>query len=151
MPLSAKDAKIRVPARTRTNARRPGTEPAAQQIETIYDETIALLEDARAYTEELLASNTRSRGNLPTIRSAHGISRVSAVLTQAMAWILVWRAVCNGEMTRHEALAPELRLTHIEAPGIAGDDMEPGLRRLLDTSLALYARVGKLERRLMDA
>jgi hypothetical protein len=71
-----------------------------------------------------------------------------------MAWVPVWRAVDNEEMTRYEALAPEWRLVHLgasDAPEPGGTEMEPRLRRLLDTSLTLFTRLGRLESRMMDA
>lgn len=124
-------------------------------LEKLHDETVALLVEARDYARDGRddAGHASADGD-PIPWYAFEISRVSTLLIDAMAWILVWRAVDNEEMTRHEALEPEWRLMRIAVldeglDGTAG--LDPRLLQLADASIALHKRLRRLERRLMDA
>jgi hypothetical protein len=71
-----------------------------------------------------------------------------------MAWILVWRAIDNDEMTRHEALEAEMRLIRIAVldEGLEGPaELDPCLLQIPDASIAMHQWLRRLERRLMDA
>ena len=124
-------------------------------LEKLQDETLALLEDARKYAWESRDKDAIRRADPgPIPWYAFEISRVSTLLIDAMAWILVWRAVDNEEMTRHEALEPEWRLMRsaVLDDGSEGSaELDPRLLQLADASIALHKRLRRLERRLMDA
>ncbi len=124
-------------------------------LEKLHDETLALLEETRDYARDGRDENSDRQAGHGTIPwYAFEISRVSTLLIDAMAWVLVWRAVDNEEMTRHEALEPEWRLMRSEVldEGFDGSaDLDPRLLQLADASIALHKRLRRLERRLMDA
>ena len=124
-------------------------------LKKLHDETLTLLEEARDYARDGRRDADRAPaepGPLPWY--AFEISGISTLLIDAMAWILVWRAVDNDEMTRHEALEPEWRLMRIAVldEGLEGPaELDPRLRQIADASIALHQRLRQLERRLMDA
>jgi hypothetical protein len=124
-------------------------------LEKLHDETLVLLEEARNYARDGRGDIEHARTGQCTVPwYAFEISRVSTLLIDAMAWILVWRAVDNEEMTRHEALEPEWRLMRKDLLDDGVDDpveIDPRLIQLADASLALHQRLRRLERRLMDA
>jgi hypothetical protein len=124
-------------------------------LEKLHDETLALLEEARDYARDARDDDAAPQGGSGAIPwYAFEISRVSTLLIDAMAWVLVWRAVDNEEMTRHEALEPEWRLMRSEVldEGFEGStDLDARLLQLADASIALHKRLRRLERRLMDA
>lgn len=74
-------------------------------------------------------------------------TRLTAMLTSAVAWLMVRQAVGTGELTAAEACRPEHRLAGgdvaiTEHPGVA---MPPMLDSLHARCRALYARVARLD------
>ena len=75
--------------------------------------------------------------------------RLTARLTQTMAWLLVQKAVHAGEMTRSEAADPAHRLGGKKVcavdDSVAADYLPPRLAELLLASHALYSRIERLD------
>jgi regulator of CtrA degradation len=80
--------------------------------------------------------------------------RMTSRLTQAMAWLMVQKAVHHGELTSAEASEERYRLGGHEVclaeRHSASLDMPPELRRLMDRSLSVYRRIERLDR-MLDA
>jgi regulator of CtrA degradation len=114
-----------------------------------YDETLALLYEARNY---VIASHLRHlHVTQPTDRLmlCCEAMRLSARLTHVMAWLLAQKAVHAGEITMEEAAAEPFALggrttCMEEQPQVAalGDEW---LNGLLDRSKRLYIRVSRLD------
>lgn len=114
-----------------------------------YDETMSLLVEARDYLSygepferPKLASGDRLKANCEAMR-------ITSRLTQVMAWLLVQRAVAEGEMTSEEAAAEPHRLSgqsvcHV-TDAFPDTPLPRALRSLLDRSHALYIRVERLD------
>ncbi|MBI5162964.1 MAG: DUF1465 family protein [Magnetospirillum sp.] len=79
--------------------------------------------------------------------------RVTSRLTQVMAWLMVQRAVEEGEIEAEQALAEDKRLSACDVcldETFAEDESLPGgLRSLMDRSFRLYTRVARLEEQMM--
>ncbi len=115
-----------------------------------YDETMTLLVEARDYLSlgepferARLASSDRLKANCEAMR-------ITSRLTQVMAWLLVQRAVAEGEMTLVEAVQEPHRLSgqavcHV-TDAFPETPLPNALRSLLDRSYALYIRVERLDR-----
>ena len=72
--------------------------------------------------------------------------RLTARLTQVMAWLLAQRAVHAEEMDLEEALAEPLAgIICMEAAGRDNPDLPPRLSDLLGRSHLLYVRVARLD------
>ncbi len=75
--------------------------------------------------------------------------RVTARLTQIMAWLLVQRAVENNEMTPLEAASADRRLDRqdvcLDDKGEQDETLPRRLRTLLAESRQLYVRVARLD------
>lgn len=114
-----------------------------------YDDAMALVIESRNYIayrqaldERDLAPNIRLQISLETMR-------VTARLTQVMAWLLVQKAVDGGELTREQAMVEALALSG-EAICLdnAAEELEGvpnGLKSLLERSHALYLRISRLD------
>ena len=80
--------------------------------------------------------------------------RMTSRLTQAMAWVMVQKAVHYGELTSEEACEERYRLGGQDVcltDQHAGHlDMPPQLRQLMDRSLTVYQRIERLDR-MLDA
>lgn len=123
-------------------------------IARAYAETMTLLCEARAY---IAARGDRDRARMESTARLVYCSeslRVTARLGQAMAWILVRKAVQAGELTEDEACQPEYRLDWRSVCGPQDNDacehLPDGLVSLIERSAALYARIDRLDR-LLDA
>jgi regulator of CtrA degradation len=114
-----------------------------------YDETLDLIVEARNYMVHLRPASRRQRGSGESLRLSCEALRVTSRLTQVMAWLMLQRAVQDGEITAHEACAEENRLS---GQSVCLDDsceedkeIPAGLRSLLSRSLRLYKRISRLE------
>ena len=75
--------------------------------------------------------------------------RMTARLTQVIAWLMIQRAVQEGEVSREEAIEEKYRLDGHDVCGdtalIEDQPLPPRLTELLDRSLGLYERVARLD------
>ncbi|MBF0561054.1 MAG: DUF1465 family protein [Alphaproteobacteria bacterium] len=124
--------------------------PAASPFfDKTYKETMSLLVEARNYVAFV---EWRERQKLPIpgqlILSCESL-RITSRLTQVMAWLLLQRAVQNGELSLEEACGDEHRLggdrVCLESNPAADKALPDGIRSLLDRSRSLYCRVRRLE------
>ncbi|KIM00123.1 protein of unknown function DUF1465 [Paramagnetospirillum magnetotacticum MS-1] len=119
-----------------------------------YDETMTLMVEARNY---LTYSERRERdrlGGMIGLRMSCEAMRVTSRLTQVMAWLMLQRAVQEGEIEVEDALRDECRLSGTEVcldETFSGDETLPNhLRSLMDRSFRLYVRVARLEEMLVQ-
>jgi regulator of CtrA degradation len=114
-----------------------------------FDEAMTLLVAARDYVAAGVAERPQDRSIEDHLRMARETMRVTARLTQIMAWLLAQKAVHAGELTPRQAASDAHRLA---GQAICLDDDErhgaglpEGLRELLKRSHALYVRVARLD------
>ena len=114
-----------------------------------YEEAMKLACEARDY---LAYQEPKDRAQLPPrarmVASCESM-RVTARLTQVMAWLLVQKAVQAGEISREEASAEKFRLSahavcEQEKP-VEDQPLPPRLTELMQLSLGLYERVARLD------
>jgi regulator of CtrA degradation len=114
-----------------------------------YDEAMTLLVEARDYLSAREGGERHSpdaEGRLVMNREA---MRVTSRLTQVMAWLLLQRAVHEGEIDSNEAMRPENRLDGHSVCLFQADDRLPGrLNQLLDRSYRLYTRIDRLDKQM---
>jgi len=120
-----------------------------------YDETMALLIEARAYAATNPGMNQRQAEPLDRFRITCEAMRVTTRLAEVMAWVMFRRAAHEGEISREDALSEDCRLS---CGRICGDEsftddpaLPKRLRGLLDRSRNLYIRVTRLDAMLDDA
>lgn len=114
-----------------------------------YDEALALTREARDYIAGPGAQARRQMSPDAVLTASCEEMRLTARMTQVMAWLLVQRAVHEGEMTRAEAAQDGHRLGGADAclaDPVAGEETLPArLRDLLARSRQLYERVRRLD------
>ncbi|ACI99235.1 MULTISPECIES: DUF1465 family protein [Rhodospirillales] len=114
-----------------------------------YDETMALLLEARNYVAHHEAADQAKLPPHLRLQASYEAMRVTTRLTQVMAWLLAQKAVHAGEMTQEQAASDEYALSggHIcsEPSGPESELLPGGLRSLLDRSHGLYVRVARLD------
>lgn len=118
-----------------------------------YDETMDLMVEARNYMA-YVERRERERAPAATgLRMSCEAMRVTSRLTQVMAWLMMQRAVHEGELGLEQALAEDNRLSGADVcldDRFSSDASLPnGLRSLLDRSFKLYQRVARLEEQMI--
>jgi len=114
-----------------------------------YDETMALLIEARNYIAYHDMSEHRKLSPQVRLQISYESMRVTSRLTQVMAWLLAQKAVHAGEITREQAASGDFSLSGGEIcsdpSGPDNLDLPAGLRSLLERSHGLYMRVERLD------
>ncbi len=118
-------------------------------FDRMFDEAMALLVEARDHVaeRERTAAN-RLQPTLQLLVSCETL-RVTARLTQVMAWLLVQKAIHTGELSRAEAREECFRLGGREVCLIADPwspvELPRPLQSLLRRSHGLYQRTARLD------
>jgi regulator of CtrA degradation len=114
-----------------------------------YDETLDLIVEARNYMVHNRPSARRPRRSGDNLRFSCEALRVTSRLTQVMAWLMLQRAVQDGEISAREACDEKHRLSGqsvcLDESGEEDNEIPAGLRSLLTRSLSLYKRISRLE------
>lgn len=114
-----------------------------------YDETMTLMVEARNYLAYSERRERKQVGGMVGLRMSCEAMRVTSRLTQVMAWLMLQRAVHEGEVELEQSLSEECRLSGGEVcldESFSDDRTLPNhLRSLLDRSYRLYVRVARLE------
>lgn len=117
-----------------------------------YDEAMSLLVETRNYLSFRQSADSARIQPMDRLKLTREAFRLTSRLAQVMAWLMLRRAVLEGEIADDEARRPEHRLAgHDVCLGRAddlGDWLPDGMRGLLERSQALYERVARLDRLL---
>ncbi|MEI6557588.1 MAG: DUF1465 family protein [Rhodospirillaceae bacterium] len=114
-----------------------------------YDETMALLIEARNYAAYREPTDQRTLSPNVRLQVSYESLRVTSRLVQVMAWLLAQKAVHAGELTQEEGASEEYALSGgticSDSAGTATEALPAGLVSLLDRSHRLYLRVQRLD------
>ncbi|HJT43077.1 MAG TPA: DUF1465 family protein [Rhizomicrobium sp.] len=114
-----------------------------------FDEGMALVEETARYLDGKGREDARGLPRQAAMLYAGESMRVTTRLMQAASWLLVQRAVRDGDMERSDALNDRYRLGSREiCLGQSPEDISPlpaELRDLLGRSDKLYRRIARLE------
>ena len=123
--------------------------PATAFFGKTYNEAMSLLVEARNYLAYLEPQDRRGLEPLERLRLCCETMRLTARLTQIMAWLLAQRAVHAGEISREEALSDPRALAELEIcmedADVANTTLPPRLIDLMGRSQRLYVRVARLD------
>jgi regulator of CtrA degradation len=118
-----------------------------------FDEGMALVEETARYLDGPGRADARSLSRKGAILYAGESMRLTTRMMQAASWLLVQRAVNDGDMEADQAASSRYRLGSKEiclgAPSEHGMDLLPqALRDLLARSENLYRRILRLDETL---
>lgn len=118
-----------------------------------YDETMSLMVEARNYMAYVERKERERAGIVTGLRMSCEAMRVTSRLTQVMAWLMMQRAVHEGEITVEEAMSQQHRLSGwdvcLDETFIHDESLPGGLRSLMDRSFRLYVRIAHLEEQML--
>ena len=114
-----------------------------------FDEALALTREARDYLRDYGEEESRELSIDIAAHFSVEIMRLTSRLTNMMAWLLVQRAVHQGELTREEVREDDWRLGGADVcladNGIDPERLPPYLGDLLRRSERLYSRIARLD------
>ena len=115
-----------------------------------YNEAIALTEQAYACLSEIHQNNISAGSPIDDLRLRREAFRLSTRLMQVIAWLLIQRAIHDGELSAAEVV--EDAQYRLGASRVCRDDSQhrhpaipPTLGDMLDRSLNLYVRTERLD------
>jgi regulator of CtrA degradation len=125
----------------------------SELFDRTFQEGMALVEETAAYLDGPGRQESKSLDRRSALSYASESMRLTTRLMQVASWLLVQRAVREGEMDPLKACDARYRLGGERAlSGETAGDMPIGLRTLLARSERLYERVLHLDRRMyLDA
>ncbi len=121
----------------------------AKFINRTFDETLQLLEEARDYSMHYWKEDVRGLPDDESLRVTGEKMRLTARLSEIMAWVMVRKAVASGEMTAEQAQSGEYHLSAHDVC-LADNRDKPNacserLNGMLDRSRDIYSRVIKMD------
>lgn len=125
---------------------------SSQQFKALYAEGMALVEDTASYLDGPGRLASKALPRMASVLYAAESMRLTTRLMQVASWLLLQRAVNNGEMTRDQVVSEKkkVRLDQFtvdrSAPGWS--DLPEGFQELVEKSLRLQNRVSVLDREI---
>ncbi len=122
---------------------------ASQQFDAIFKEGMALVESTASYLDG--AGRRQAKSLKPAIAMAYATEsmRLTTRLLELASWLLVRRALKDGDITREEAQAKHrrMKLETIGRPSHVKhfDELPQNLRSLITSSFSLQDRIIKLD------
>jgi len=114
-----------------------------------YEEAVALLVEVRNYLAHHEEAERERLLPLERLTVSLETTRMTAMLTHVIAWLMVQKAAAAGEITRAAATAPENRLggrsVCLDDSATQDERIPARLRELLSRCHRLYVRVSRLD------
>ncbi len=125
---------------------------SSENFVALFREGMSLLEETADYLDGPGREHSQQLSRLGALAYATESMKLTTRLMQMASWLLLQRALNDGEMSREQARQEKrkVRLEHSEdQERSAGfDDMPEPLRDLIDRSLRLQARIRHLDQQL---
>lgn len=141
--------------------RDPADDPAVAFLDLCYDEATALLVETRDYLAGLTGGAAEGLSPEAALALTGAMTLLTRRLTEAMAWLMLERAIAGGEVALAEArahaayaLSDEPDLVADRVPGMlpeAAAALPLAARGLLDRSRRLYVRLVGIRKTLEAA
>ncbi|RVU18766.1 DUF1465 family protein [Methylobacterium oryzihabitans] len=128
---------------------------ASEAFRTLFREGMTLVEDTAAYLDGPGREESRLLARHASLAYASESMRLTTRLMQIASWLLVQRAVSEGELTLSEAAQEKtrVRLTNQEPAGTAPSlvaELPLSLQALIGQSKRLHARILHLDTLISD-
>ena len=123
---------------------------SSELFDRTFQEGMELVEETATYLDGAGRQDSKMLSRSAALAYAGESMRLTTRLMQVASWLLVQRAVREGDMNPTEACQERYRLAEPAEDGrpTASDDLPSGLLLLLDRSARLYERVLHLDRRM---
>jgi regulator of CtrA degradation len=126
----------------------------SDMFDRMFREGMDLVEETAAYLDGEGRGEAKKLERASALAYASESMRLTTRLMQSASWLLVQRAVREGEMTARDARDPKYRLGAKSVCAALGDisfELPERLIDLLERSKRLYDRVDRIETTIFDA
>jgi regulator of CtrA degradation len=123
-------------------------------FKSLFQEGMDLVEETAAYLDGPGREDSRELSRQATLSYASESMRLTTRLMQIASWLLVQRAVAEGEITPDQAQAEKNRVRLAQGSTSASAELEelpPQLRELIGLSARLHARILHLDQLISEA
>ncbi|MDB5457123.1 MAG: hypothetical protein JWP92_2708 [Caulobacter sp.] len=120
----------------------------SELFDRTFEEGMELVEETAAYLDGAGRHDSKILSKAAALAYAGESMRLTTRLMQVASWLLVQRAVREGDMAAEAACAESYRLGAEGGTGAPIEDLPHGLASLLQRSERLYDRVRHLDRRM---
>lgn len=115
-----------------------------------YHEALDLLSEAHTYISYRQALDESKMSSRQRLLMSYETMRLTARLTQIMAWLMMQRAVQQGDLPRDEtgfdpATEVSANVLALDERELDEADLPRGLKYLMEKSHGLYTRIQRLE------
>ena len=115
-------------------------------IDSLYTEAMLLADEARSYFDDAGRDERATLEPFARVGFACESLKVTTRIMHIVAWLLTQRAIESGEIPGRDSRRPERRLGHAqESDPTVIDALPPSARKLISSSVDLYARVKRLD------
>ncbi|OLP61169.1 regulator of CtrA degradation [Xaviernesmea oryzae] len=129
-----------------------GHAASSAQFKALYAEGMALVEETATYLDGPGRTASKLLPRLASVLYAAESMRLTTRLMQMASWLLLQRAVNNGEMTRDQVLSEKNKVRldsfNVDRSAPGWHDLPEGFRDLIERSLRLQNRVALLDREI---
>ena len=120
----------------------------SEMFQRTFQEGMDLVEETAAYLDGAGRQASKQLSRAAALAYASESMRLTTRLMQVASWLLVQRAVREGDMVAASACEDRYRLSREEVGAAAAAGLPVELLALLDRSERLYERVRHLDRRM---
>jgi regulator of CtrA degradation len=123
---------------------------SSELFDRTFQEGMELVEETASYLDGAGRQDSKLLSRAAALAYAGESMRLTTRLMQVASWLLVQRAVREGDMNPVEACQDRYRLAEPAEEGAerGADELPSGLLQLLERSARLYERVLHLDRRM---
>ena len=127
----------------------PGDFTGGQLFDRVFAEGMGLVEQAAAYLDGPGRSESKRLSREAGLTYASWSMELTTRLMQAASWLVMQKAVRDGDMKSDEALAPKYRMVRetppLDASAQAGNGLPERFLELVANSEALYDRICRID------
>lgn len=125
---------------------------SSTQFKALYAEGMGLVEETASYLDSIGRDASKALPRMAAVLYAAESMRLTTRLMQTASWLLLQRAVNNGEMSREQVMAEKkkVRLDSFNCDRTAAgwSDLPEAFRDLVERSLRLQNRVAIMDREI---
>jgi regulator of CtrA degradation len=125
---------------------------SSSQFKTLYSEGMTLVEETASYLDGDGRSASKVLPRMASVLYAAESMRLTTRLMQMASWLLLQRAVNNGEMSRDQVLNEKSKVRldgfNVDKTAPGWNDLPESFRSLVERSLRLQNRIALLDREI---
>jgi regulator of CtrA degradation len=129
-----------------------GRAASSSQFKALYSEGMSLVEETAAYLDGTGRAASKVLPRMASVLYAAESMRLTTRLMQMASWLLLQRAVNNGEMSRDQVISEKSKVRldgfNVDRNAPGWNDLPEGFRDLVERSLRLQNRIAILDREI---